>query len=273
MNSQRKWTNLELDSYKTVLIACPVYKREWILPDWFEALENQNYPLEKIGFIFELGNDDDATHEVLYEWHEKHPQVAVFDGVIREDIKHHVHPDKKRYWDGEKYMNMVYLRNSLLDRATCLDFDCYFSLDSDIILSDPNTLKFLADSIDYYDVVSPLAFMTPTDDECPSVMWWYDGPGYQAMRDSKRMQYGRFFQADIVMAAKMMSKEVYKNVRYMWHKQGEDLGFAANLHRGNFRSYCASQIYAFHAMYEDMLTGYKNMNCIDPRNPNLRLVS
>ena len=250
---------------KSILIGSPIYKREWVLPDWLAAIEKQNYPLEKIGFVFELGENDEATEEILYEWHEKHPEVKVFDGVIRADLHHETHEEGKRHWNQSKYQVMVELRNSLLERATCLDFDCYFSLDSDILLEDPDTLLFLAECTDYYDVVSPLSYMTPYDTEFPSVMWWAGEPGFEAFRDNSRVKPGKFFQADIVMAAKMMSKEVYKTTRYMLHRQGEDLGFARMLYKRNFRSYCAANIYAFHAMHKSTLEQYKK-NGFDSRN-------
>jgi hypothetical protein len=255
---------------KSILIGCPVYKRDWVLKDWFKYIENQNYPLSKLGFIFELGEDDEATEQVLYDWHEAHPEVSVFDGVIRADLNHATHKDGQRHWSGEKYEVMVELRNSLLERASCYDFDCYFSLDSDILLENPDTLMFLSEATEYYDVVSPLSYMTPYDTDYPSVMWWQDEPGFEAYRDKSRVKLGSFFQADIVMAAKMMSKEVYRTTRYIWHRQGEDLGFARSLHKRGFRSYCASNIYAFHAMHKHTLAEYKRAG-FDSRNPNIQL--
>lgn len=254
---------------KPVLIGCPVYKRDWVLPDWFAAIEKQNYPLEKIGFIFELGNDDEATEDVLYEWHQNHPQVRVFDGIIRENVGHRAHPDGKRHWNGTDYLKMVLLRNELLERASCMDYEYYFSLDSDVILEDPDTIPFLVSQMSRCDVISPLMYMTPFDDSYPSVMWWDDHVGYEAHRNPMKMKYDQVFQTDIVMAAKMMRKEVFQNVRYSWHRQGEDLGFAANLKRAGFKAYCAPQIYAFHAMHRQMLADYKERG-FDPRNPRLR---
>lgn len=255
---------------KSILIGCPVHKRDWVLPDWLKCIEQQNYPLDKIGFIFELSEDDEETEQILYDWHESHPQIAVFDGVIRTDLKHSAHQDGQRHWNIEKYSVMVELRNSLLERASCYDFDCYFSLDSDILLEDPETLSFLSEATNYYDVISPLSYMTPYDTNYPSVMWWQGEPGYEAYRDPSRVKLGSFFQADIVMAAKMMSKPVYRTTRYILHRQGEDLGFARMLHKRNFRSYCASNIYAFHAMHKHTLEEYKRIG-YDLRNPNLKL--
>ena len=48
-----------------LIIGCPIYKRDWILPIWFASLERQSFPLNKIGFIFETSPEDEATVKML----------------------------------------------------------------------------------------------------------------------------------------------------------------------------------------------------------------
>jgi hypothetical protein len=45
-----------------------------------------------------------------------------------------------------------------------------------------------------------------------------------------------------------MSKDVYMNVDYEFHQQGEDLGWSKNAALKNFNLYSASYIYAPHIM-------------------------
>jgi hypothetical protein len=66
-----------------VLIGLPIFKREWVLPLWFAAIERQDFPLSNLGFVFELGPDDDETHQMLWDWHEKHPEFLCFQGDIQ----------------------------------------------------------------------------------------------------------------------------------------------------------------------------------------------
>jgi len=65
-----------------ILIGLPIYKREWILPYWIEAIERQDFPQENLGFLFNLGPDDEATHEILWEWQSRSPHFKIFDAQI-----------------------------------------------------------------------------------------------------------------------------------------------------------------------------------------------
>jgi len=51
----------------------------------------------------------------------------------------------------------------------------------------------------------------------------------------------------------MMSKEVYNNVDYSIHQQGEDLGWSSNCAEKNYKLYSASYIYSIHVMSRMML--------------------
>lgn len=244
-----------------ILIGCPVYDRAWILPTWFEFIEKQNYPKANIGFIFELGDNDDETHDVLWNWQVAHPEYKGFDAQIYMRISHEAHPDGTRVWGAQKYENMVTLRNNLLERVAGLSeqYDYYFSLDSDILLEDPETLNKLvahAESLAGADVLSPLSYMTPFDTEFPSAMTWVNDPGAQAIRDLNKYPVGEVFEADIVMAAVFMKKHVFEKIRYRWHLQGEDLGFATNLAYNDLHSYAVWDIYCPHIMHRPLLDDY-----------------
>lgn len=247
-----------------VLIGCPVFDRAWILPDWFAAIEKQTFPLEDIGFIFELGPNDDETHDILWEWHMNHPQVAVFDGQIQDRMKHRSHDEGSRIWQLTDYERMVTLRNSLLDRAILYEPDAYFSLDSDIILENPHTIEELF----FYmcsdlDAVSPLCYMTPTGIDYPNAMKWaYAGPG-PAIR-VKPDPTVDLQRVDIIMAAKMMNVEVYQQTRYRWHKQGEDLGWSQHCYEQDLKLYLLPKVYATHIMHRSQLQDYKKNG--DPRS-------
>ena len=241
-----------------LMIGCPVYDREWILDYWFEAIEQQTFPLSDIGFTFELGPDDDATHEKLYKWHYAHPEVEVFDPHINNEEKHYSHPEGHRKWNYGKYENMVRFRNNLLERIRCYAPERYFSLDSDILLRDPNTIQELWDLTerDEIDAVAPLMYMTKIGKEFPSVMTWTPQGTTRARRVLEDYPIGGLFQADIIMAAKMMSRSVYENVDYRFHKQGEDLGWSDECKREGFKLWSASYIYAPHIMDRNALETY-----------------
>lgn len=244
-----------------VLIGCPIYKRAWILEHWFRCIENQTHSLEDIGFIFELAPDDKETHDALLEWKERHPEVSVFDMRKNTSVLHSTHPEGARAWTAKKYHNMVKLRNDLLDNATVRSdqFDYYFSLDSDLLIEDPNTISQLIEDCQdpNVHVVSPLSYMMQTNKSYPSIMYWMDKPGRKAVRRHDLFRENELYQVDIVMAAVFMTKPVFTTVRYSWHLQGEDLGFATNLNE-RFKSFADTRIYANHIMHQANLRLWLN---------------
>jgi hypothetical protein len=245
-------------SVTKLIIGCPVYAREWILPHWFECIENQTFPLSDIGFVFELGADDKITHKVLFDWHANHPEVSIFDTRVEPRVQHGTHPEGHRAWSRSRYYDMIQFRNSLLQRVRNHAPEKYFSLDSDILLENPDTIQQLWDLTEQeeIDAAAPLMYMTPTGVNFPSVMSWLPGKeGLNALRTGP-YPIGEVFQCDIIMAAKMMSKPVYEEIDYRFHKQGEDLGWSDECRREGFNLYSASQIYAPHIMSKGMYKKY-----------------
>lgn len=238
-----------------VLIGLPIFQRAWVLPTWFDAIRGQDWSLDQVGFIFEVAPDDPETAGALFEWHGRHPEVRCFE-VAATDIAHQEHSNGVRKWSPERYNTMVALRNRLLDRAVCYDPDAYFSLDSDIILEDSTTISKLFALVEAGGAASPLTFMTPEGSEFPNVMTFI--PGHHQHRALRMGSYplGSTFQADIIMAAVMMSRPVYQQSRYHVHPQGEDLGWAWHCRTQGLKLWSASDIYASHLMREEMLEPY-----------------
>ena len=233
-----------------LLIGCPIYKREWILHHWIRCLINQSVSLDKVGFIFETSSDDATTIAILETWKKIEKNLPHMEIVIRDDIPHFEHIENGRQWTLSRYENMVNLRNKLLERVRDIDPDYYFSLDSDILLENPNTIECLIAHIKSgADGVSPLMFMTPFGDMYPSVMSWRNDGSDKAMRH-ERYPIGQYFQSDVIMAAKLMSKPLYQTVNYRVHEQGEDVGWSWDAKEAGFKLYSASYLYAPHIMSE-----------------------
>lgn len=234
-------------------IGCPIYKRDWIFPYWISCIENQNIDFSRTAFVFEVSQNDSETIEMLIKYRNARPDIPEFILDIKEDVPHFDHEEGTRTWSISKYQNMVNLRNSLLSRVRELNPNYFFSLDSDILLTNQNTIQLLIAHVNSgADAVSPLMFMTPVDTMYPSVMNWINEPGGQAFR-KESYPFGEYFESDVIMAAKMMSKDVYTNVNYSLHSQGEDLGWCGNAAKMGYKLYSASYIYAPHIMHKQMM--------------------
>ena len=210
--------------------------------------------MANLGFQFEAAPDDDDTINTLLEFHAKHPELHSFD-IVMNDLETHVsHPEGYRAWQRDRYAVMANFRNNLLARARVKAPDRYFSLDTDILLTDPTTISSLYQMTTQLDAVSPLCFMTPNDAAFPNVMTWA-GSGHAFRSDDYPI--GSIFEADVIMACVMMSRRVYENTNYRYHPQGEDLGWSLDCLEKGYKLYSASTIYAPHIMSESMLARYK----------------
>lgn len=239
-----------------ILLGCPIYKRDWILDHWIHCIKSQSIAANSVGFIFEVSPDDEQTIKKLEIWKRHDRDAPYFNIVIRDDIPHFAHNQNSRQWSISKYQNMVNLRNDLLTKVREVSPDYYFSLDSDILLTNRNTIELLiAHILEGADAVNPLMFMTPIGDVYPSIMTWV-GDGTNSATRLPRYPIGKFFQADVIMAAKLMSKKVYDNVDYSIHHQGEDVGWSWECKNMGFKLYCASYIYAPHIMSPDFYNIY-----------------
>lgn len=247
-----------------LIVGCPIYKRDWIFPLWAAAIERQSISLSDVGFVFVVSSEDTNTIQMLQKWKDIRKEIPLFEIVYKDDIPHHEHKANSRQWTMSKYHNMISLRNCLLENVRKYEPDFFFSLDSDIIIQNNLTIQLLVSHIkDGADAVSPLAYMTPFGVDFPSVMSWIGEPGKKALRN-KNYPIGTYFKSDVIMAAKMMSKDVYKNVDYTFHSQGEDLGWCGKAHEKGFKNlYSASYIYAPHIMHPQMIEPYLKNG--DPR--------
>jgi len=247
-----------------VLISAPIYDRAWILEDWFESIENQDFRMENIGFQFEAGYDDEPTIEALMEFHARHPEVRCFDISINKKETHVAHLEGQRMWKKDRYGIMANFRNNLLNRAICKSPDRLFSLDTDILLEDPTTISTLYQMSGNFDAVSPLCYMTPEGTDFPNTMTWgQNGQGYR----KSSYPLGSIFKSDIIMAVVMMSKKAFEKSRYFYHPQGEDLGWSLDCMAKNIQLYSASSVYTPHIMSRAALLNYKENG--DSRSPLL----
>lgn len=239
-----------------ILISAPVYKREWILPYWFEAIEKQGIPFDQIGFQFLTGPGDLFTLHELLSFHNAHPEVRCFDLILDDEDEHREHVEGIRHWPHDRYHVMAKFRNKLLARARGRRPDLFFSLDTDVILEDPSTIKRLIEVTEDNNAVSPLMYMTPDSTDFPNVMSWFDGCGERGFRRPEGYPIGEIFQSDIIMAAVMMSPAVYTQTRYEYHHQGEDVGWSKNATEAGFKLFCAGDIYAPHIMNRKAFAQY-----------------
>lgn len=246
-----------------LVVGAPVCDRDWALPRWFECLQAQTRPPDEYVFVV---NELPGLHtrRLLHE-------LCPFDVprlsyaidrtpyIPRDDRQHHL-PENV-------YGDFAWRRNKLLDMALKRDPDVFFSLDSDIMLDDPTTIERLlrlltaakALTAGSPDVVAASTFLHPTGraGECYNAAWWAGGDEGSPERAWRRATADDAAEGvqliDIPMAAVMMTRRVAETCRYRWHAQGEDLGFAQDLDRLDYRCVWDPNLETRHVMSPEAL--------------------
>lgn len=126
---------------KTVTIASLIKNREWCLKEFLAGLEAQTryYDNRLISFFFIVNDSIDRSQEILNEWKEsvsKHYaniEIKVINFKNTDSIEHH--------WGDNKLRNMAYMRDLCMQKLKNTDY--LFMLDSDVILTKPDTLMHL----------------------------------------------------------------------------------------------------------------------------------
>jgi hypothetical protein len=236
-----------------LIVGAPVANRAWSLPRWFECLAGQTRRPD--GFVFiHSGIVHDAT------W------IACQTEAARHDfspvaLQHDPTPPHARH-DNERFRTLANVRNALLRVARDeLDAELFLSLDTDIMLEDPETIERLEALVHAkgpfgYDVASPLVFLHPqaprTWSPAELPCWAYNfgwladhGPAQQTLvrPPVAEIPWGNRIAHQVPMAAWLGNRKAME-CRYDWHLSGEDVGFGLALREAAVACTVDTSLYA-----------------------------
>lgn len=153
-------------------------------------------------------------------------------------------------------------RNRVLDMAMQHDADVLLSLDTDVFLTEPDSIERLLDALECWPLAAPVTYLSPPGPPslCFNAGNWQTNDIGSPTRVWERIGEGEFREAagdvvevDIPMAAVMMVRDVIQWARYSYHETGEDAGFAQSLDFLGFRTAWLTGLYAPHVMLPGLL--------------------
>lgn len=228
-----------------MLFFAPVTQRAWILPTYFDHLRSlEGLSRRNAGLIFLYGEPssepEDGTRKILEQ--EAEDGGWGYFQILTDDQEEHV---SKRRWNMARYEAMARMRNRLLDEVRDKRPNVAFSLDTDMLLPPDAILPLLDDMVDLdYDGIAPLTYMTPSGPAFPNAM---------DLQGTKRIAVqDETIQVPACFGAVMMGMDLYQ-VDYAPHLQGEDLGWANNVHAAGLRLAICPRVKAKHVMMPEML--------------------
>lgn len=201
-------------SDSVLMVGAPVWKREWIMPRWFEHVEQACLNAAVVPhYVFVTDTfKDDTTLTVMQEAgrRRRNHDVVHFEQKDRTD---------RRDWSPKRYGVMADLRNALLGRVREYNPGFFLSVDSDILLH-PDAITSMLEETHRFDAVGGKCYMGPGRKlpNCGNV----DVNGSLKNRTDAD---GAAFKTSVIMALKLMQPAAY-NVDYTPHHKGEDIGWS-----------------------------------------------
>jgi hypothetical protein len=245
-----------------LIVGAPVAHRAWALPRWFECLAAQTVRPDGV-VLLHSGNPEDETWRVAIE----QATVHGFDLLIEHD---HHWPHERT--DNKRYATLAGLRNELLRLVRDkMRADLFLSLDTDIMLEDPETIQRLDCMLtDGCDLASCATFLHPAasaPDVDEEIFWAYNAGWVNKDRANpwdardgwlrplpNEIDWTATYRIDIPMGVWLGNRQVL-DCRYKWHVSGEDLGFAQDLQEHGLVCRWDASLRARHYWQESHLPG------------------
>jgi len=221
-----------------IVIGCPIFEREWVLPRWLQSVFNQGLSPGDISFVFGITDGEDNTRELVEKYGDKVRDTYIIDCN-----------DQVCFRDRNpaRFYPLAEIRNRMLAQIQEINPDYYFSWDSDIMLPE-NALKQLVE--DDKDIVSPWVELVPGIPNCVSLI-----PNTRAFRRNKPIPHyypkGELYPVDICFACVLMKPVAY-GIMYEWHQGGEDYGWGLNLLEAGIQCWMDSRIEGHHIFNKDV---------------------
>ena len=122
---------------------------------------------------------------------------------------------------------LTQIRNALLEMVREEEPELFLSWDDDILFQ-PNAIASMFEVSKPDNAIGALIDMGGNDTQMhfPSVMHFPQAPGELTFRRPfESYNWSGPFKVDVIMAVKLMGKEVYQNTQYRWDSVGEDIGW------------------------------------------------
>ncbi len=227
-----------------ILVGCPVSHRNWILPTWFEYVE-EAFKLNGLQteYVFALDAGDEETLACIdahVELHNSSYSVSFLANNTNPN------PGFRNWHQPARLKQMTRLRNQLLSSVRKVSPDYFLSLDSDILIN-PLSLRGCLDELESerFDAISSKVFLSKGGGIV-------NAANYTRMKGIMRVDVPYVTKVDVIMAYKLMNKRAY-SIDYTFNTLGEDIGWSMECKKEGVSLGYSGEIASKHVMAEDEL--------------------
>lgn len=251
----------------TITIAAPIRDREWILPYYLKHLENIDYPKDRIELLFVINDNSDNSYQLLNDYKNRH--IDSYKRIRLETYNRNVPGDNRETVARKKYIydHLSKLKNYIMSKVKT---DFLLFIDSDILVPSDiitNLLKHRKDIVsgliwNGYLVSPEKPYLYPNVMKSIGKNLYSHIVNYRVKNIEPSSCLTR---VDLTGAVMLLSKAVYKSIRFGYHPQGEDAHFCNMAQNKGFEIFCDLGVFCHHVMNEKLLREYldetKN-NCL-----------
>lgn len=252
---------------KTITIGCPISNRAYLIKRFLKGIYGLDYDKKFIKLYFVVNNSNDSTESDLKDFKRKYKNEYMEIKVEKYKMSR-AKDERVTRTRLKTYTRLAELRNYVLSN---IDTDYFFSLDSDIMLdSNPQCLNMLlkenkdiiAGIINNDSILRPNAKYPNI--RCNILNNMYDDEGnIKGIKHILSWEKGKVFEVDHTGAVYLLTNDVCKNVKYGFHKQGEDMYFCNMAKEKGYKIYAHGGVFLEHVMREYQSYCIKN-RCQNP---------
>ena len=262
-------------SVPTILIACPVQNRAWILDEYLKHFYALSYPKERIGIYWIVNNSTDDSLKILKDFKKQHSS-EYFMINIHEVNNSKFAPDNrdKVTRRTSTYHWLAQLRNYILKYCVSNKYDYVLSSDSDILLEHDTIVRLLLDDQPIVSCLVYNGYMQSSEPayRYPNVLRWSDTESkYIHVVTNRTIHWdrnpiGTLVKCDFTGACILIRNDVCKVARYAHFPRGEDEPFCRSALLKGFPIYCDISLFNHHIMSEQLLKEH-----LSKRNTDVQL--
>jgi hypothetical protein len=256
----------DLKEKPVVLVGCPIRNRDWIAERYLQGIYNLNFDKKQIILYFLLNDSTDSTEQILKRFQQLHKHE--YKDFIIDKVKNRI-PEYRRsismnpnmanlYWE-KVYTNIANLRNKVIDKVLELQADYWFSVDSDILIDNPETLNILINEGKGKFVISGVInndqlrnpHLPLQQAACNFLNFNEHGKVYHITG----WNYTDLIECCVTGAVCLYSCELFKqypNIRFCYDRGGEDVGLGRKFQEAGLKMYVTPKVICNHVMAEGL---------------------
>ncbi|WP_275041146.1 glycosyltransferase family A protein [Paenibacillus polymyxa] len=243
-------------------MATPIRNRAWILPTYLQRILDIDYPKIKMELLFVVNDSEDISLDILNSFKKENKHIYK---NIRIEIYNRNAPVDKRDLNIRNnfiYTHLSKLRNYIMSKVKT---DYLMFIDTDILVQ-PDIINNLLKSDK--DIISGLIWNGYI--VCPEKPYLFpnimrvNSKGYfehivtNQVKNAPSLPSPTIMEVDLTGAVILLSRKVFKSIKYGFHPQGEDAHFCKMAQDKGFELFCDLSVFSNHIMSPEYLREFLN---------------